>query len=44
MKWNFHKKDDNSDIGYTLEVDVRYPMQLQRQNNDLMFLPKRMNI
>ena len=32
--------DENSDKGYILEVDVKYPKKL----HDLPFLPKRMEI
>ena len=30
-----------SDIGYYFEVDVKYPERIQKQSNDLPFLPER---
>ena len=36
--------DDNSDKGYILEVDVKYPRKLHDLHRDLPFLPKRMKI
>ena len=36
--------DDDSDKGYILEVDVKYPKTLNGLHNDLSFLPKRMKI
>ena len=36
--------DDDSDKGYVLEVDVKYPRKLHDLHSDLPFLPKRMKI
>ena len=36
--------DDDSDKGYILEVDVKYPRKLHDLHNDLPFLPKRIKI
>ena len=36
--------DENSDNGYILEVDVKYPNKLHDLHSDLSFLPKRMKI
>ena len=36
--------DENSDIGYTLEADVEYPINIRMQHSDLPFLPERMKI
>ena len=36
--------DEDSDIGYNLEVDVEYPRNLHQLHNDLPFLPERMKI
>ena len=34
--------DEDSDKGYILEVDVKYPKKLYGLHEDLPFLPKRM--
>ena len=34
--------DENSDKGYILEADVKYPRKLHNLHSDLPFLPKRM--
>ena len=47
LKFNeeFIKKyDEDSDKGYILEVDVKYPKNLNYLHSDLSFLPKRMKI
>ena len=36
--------DEDSDKGYILEVDVKYPKNLHGFHEDLPFLPERMNI
>ena len=36
--------DEDSDKGYRLEVDVKYPKKLHDLHSDLPFLPKRMKI
>ena len=36
--------DEDSDKGYILEVDVKYPRKLHDLHTDLPFLPKRMKI
>ena len=36
--------DEDSDKGYILEVDVKYPKKLHDLHSDLPFLPKRMKI
>ena len=36
--------DEDSDKGYILEVDVKYPRKLHDLHSDLPFLPKRMKI
>ena len=36
--------DEDSDKGYILEVDVKYPKKLHYLHNDLPFLPEKMEI
>ena len=36
--------DENSDKGYILEVDAKYPKNLHHLHTDLTFLPERMKI
>ena len=36
--------DEDSDKGYILELDVKYPKRLHNLNYDLPFLPERMKI
>ena len=36
--------DEDSDKGYILEVDIKYPKNLHGLHEDLLFLPKRMKI
>ena len=36
--------DEDSDKGYILEVDVKYPKKLHDLHSDLQFLPERMKI
>ena len=43
IQQRFHKKNYNeeSDEGYFLAVDAKYPKKLYEPHNDLPFLPKR---
>ena len=34
--------NEESDEGYFLEVDIQYPQNLHKTQNDLLFLPERM--
>ena len=36
--------DEESDIGYLLAVDIKYPKNLHKLHSDLPFLPDRMKI
>ena len=36
--------DEDSDKGYILEVDIKYPNNLHALHEDLPFLPERMKI
>ena len=36
--------DENSDKGYILEIDVKYPEKIRTLHSDLAFLPERMKI
>ena len=35
--------NENSDLGYLLEVDISYPKHLHKLHSDLLFLPVRQN-
>ena len=35
--------DENSDLGYLLEVDINYPKHLHELHSDLPFLPAKQN-
>ena len=35
--------EDGGDVGYLLEVDVGYPKELHKSDNELPFLPERIN-
>ena len=46
IKWEndlsrFNENNENSDVGYFLEVDIEYPKQSWSSHKDLPFLPKR---
>ena len=41
---NLKNYNEDSDRGYILEVDVKYPRKLHGLHSDLPFLPKRMKI
>ena len=36
--------DEDSGVGYILEVDVEYPKRLRNLHNDVPFLPERMKV
>ena len=44
MKISLKNYDKDSDKGYILEVDVKYPKNLHDLRSDLPFLPGRMKI
>ena len=44
MKILLKKYNEESDEGYSLEVDVQYPEKLHELHNDLPFSPERMKI
>ena len=41
---DFIKNYNNGDDGYTLEVDVEYPKELQNKHNELPYLPEKMKL
>ena len=43
-KDNIENYNENSDVGYFLEVDVQYSKKLHELHNDLSILPKWMKI
>lgn len=42
MKVQLKNYNEDSETRYFLKVDIKYPEQLQKLHNDLLFLPKRM--
>ena len=42
---NFIKNyDEDSNVGYSIEVDIKYPKELNNKHSDLPFLPERMKV
>ena len=42
---NFIKKyDEDSNLGYFIKADIKYPKELHNKNSDLLFLPERMKV
>ena len=42
---NFIKNyDEDSNVGYFIEVDIEYPKELHNKHSDLPFLPERMKV
>ena len=36
--------DEDSNVGYFIEVDIEYPKELHNKHSDLPFLPERMKV
>ena len=36
--------DEDSDVGYIFDADIKYPKDLQSLHSDLPFLPQKMNV
>ena len=42
---NFIKSyDEDSNVGYFIKADIKYPKELHNKHNDLPFLPERMKV
>ena len=42
---NFIKKyDEDSNLGYFIKADIKYPKELHNKNSNLLFLPERMKV